>query len=1648
MAEAQLINLMAIANTVPIVVDPSIDRGNVLDTIDTIFEAGTELILVEGEEGIGKTILLYQFVARHPENAISLFIRPASRWGYDPEIIGHDLCNQLSWILNRKELSGSDFDIGFLRSFLYQLQRRIRRRIEHFYFVIDGLHEIPPEDEQMKDHILNMLPFGLQGFHFLISSESDQSSLKTIPGVKFKTFPVTGFIFDETVRYFKDLTTNTKALWEFHQTCKGIPGYLAALRRILQTGLNEEKLLEEMPTWLPDLFDLEWLGVTSENDSQTKVLAVLAHDRKRHIVPDLARALGLPTEDVFRSVSRLSFVVVDPQTQEVSFISEAFRRFATTKLAHLKKDVTEWLITDLLHDPDSDNALALLPTYYDAAGRFDDLLTYLSPEHFTKMMESSQSLIPVNQKAELGVQTAKQLHRDGDLVRFTINRSTLTELAGSQIWRSEVEARVSLGDYEPALALAQTNVLKEERLHLLAVIAKSKRQQGFHPEQELIDQIRQLYNQIDIQIPLNQAIDIAADLIYSIPELAVDLVEKATGAANADTSLDWAYATLSIAASGGANENTAFPDTLEKIRARIKDPGARTLSSAASLLMGDYSAPQVISEAEKIDKISDRLTILRLWVLENNERPDALEVVDHSLRLLISSTDYAPNARIFRQLATPLPFISDKKKAKIFVGRFDSQKDTIEKLGPTEDYIRLQLLLAQTLAKYDFEAAHNRAVDVFLQISELIDLSTKTACIAYFVSSLRELDPEEKMEIKDKLHTMAQQDLDNALQRLLAETADHYHATRNVIKAIAKHDPELAFSFSQKLNTVENRDRSFLSLVTSFSHFPLKESNASTLFKVISAILDPEIKDLAILRLTKNISRTKPQETPSVSILISIFKFIKNVRDTDERCRAYCLILPLLKEHSDATCIELSTTILNELRSDWESIDTGWTKVDLGFEIVVSLSEHFRQEAKNYLDLSQTLKEKLVLGSPSTASGYLACIHLSIRAFTGLLTKRVDKSDDLENISDLIDLIPSTSERLQLWSELALRSFANGRKDLCDKVVSEHIRPLWVQISTENTNYRDSILVNISPALFCAHQSTTLDEISKLPEAYKDEAYTKIANFILRKKPSTDPYDEQPGQPYSISYQDIIDLCCLLNLMNLDVSIFHLIRSISNSLAARQARIIFSQQQRADIIQRIKTVIDSKLPDSRNIKHEGYKITSEAFLSRILPIKHGNWSDLVERARKIPNTADRAFTLTMIACTIPARYQKMRGQAMNEGMQAIQAIPSILDRIKRYELFASLMLAFDLPKAKKCIERAFKEFIEVGEEDSESLGRKIIDMAYKIDPNFAASLASLSDQDPARRTRNKDVEKRIKTLQLRDTLHEKLAHSGDLDLLDKSQLPEIAWELLGSLNSNRIETVHIAHTRDLVQLASTFPLRLSYPIISWVIENAVRRYANTDQANTYLRPVFDATMLGTQLSEKFASHSSVQIKKVRTFALRPEEGQSILIKSRQRELAIEFIREWVEREVVGYLKVCDPYFGPSDLELLRTVLSVNPKCMVKILTSKKHQDQEKVQVPWENAYRTHWRIKILDQDPPDTEITVVGSAITGALPIHERWWITTGAGIRVGTSFNSLGVKRDSEISILSKDEAETREKEIDQYLHFLRKECNGEKLTYVHFTL
>jgi hypothetical protein len=68
--------------------------------------------------------------------------------------------------------------------------------------------------------------------------------------------------------------------------------------------------------------------------------------------------------------------------------------------------------------------------------------------------------------------------------------------------------------------------------------------------------------------------------------------------------------------------------------------------------------------------------------------------------------------------------------------------------------------------------------------------------------------------------------------------------------------------------------------------------------------------------------------------------------------------------------------------------------------------------------------------------------------------------------------------------------------------------------------------------------------------------------------------------------------------------------------------------------------------------------------------------------------------------------------------------------------------------------------------------------------------------------------------------------------------------------------------------------------------------------------------------------------------------------------------------------------------------------------------------------------------------------------VHDRWWLTKGAGLRLGSSFSGIGMSRDSEISPLTEFEQAERLQITDSYITRQKREHRGEKLTYQFFEL
>jgi hypothetical protein len=251
-----------------------------------------------------------------------------------------------------------------------------------------------------------------------------------------------------------------------------------------------------------------------------------------------------------------------------------------------------------------------------------------------------------------------------------------------------------------------------------------------------------------------------------------------------------------------------------------------------------------------------------------------------------------------------------------------------------------------------------------------------------------------------------------------------------------------------------------------------------------------------------------------------------------------------------------------------------------------------------------------------------------------------------------------------------------------------------------------------------------------------------------------------------------------------------------------------------------------------------------------------------------------------------------------------------------------------------------------------------------------------------------------------------------------------------------------------MRIASGLNLSDSYPIFAWAIENMIQRNGKTDQATFYLRPMYNATLLGAELATTMAMRSSTKLKLIRKRTLVATEDKSLIIEPGDREAALDVLSRWIETNVRDNLLISDPYMDPRDLEVIKMVQAVKPDCKIRIITSQKNQHQENVAKPWDQTYRDHWRIRISDQDPPDVEILIVGSRSTGELPIHDRWWLSDEEGIALGTSFRSLGRNKDSKITAFLHEETERAKEKLNEYLQHTKREHNGEKLDYFRFTL
>jgi hypothetical protein len=595
--------------------------------------------------------------------------------------------------------------------------------------------------------------------------------------------------------------------------------------------------------------------------------------------------------------------------------------------------------------------------------------------------------------------------------------------------------------------------------------------------------------------------------------------------------------------------------------------------------------------------------------------------------------------------------MEDKERARRLVGIFDGQKNTVEHIGPTEDYVRLQLLLARTERQYDTEACSNRINEVYLYIHyEMDDLAVKASCLAWLLAAVNRIDPEGELEVKDQIRHLTATDLKANVNDLLQETAEHFQSTRSIIRALATSNPEMDLELAMRLKTQTRRDKALQELVEAMMGTRLERFDFDTLGQALKSFVDQDSRDEAIIRIIERLSVEKKFPQPTLHRVLPFIGRIDEIRSARQRCRACCLAHSLLSRIDEAD--EYNTLRSHLLRlpgESWRSFDVGWAKVDTGFQIVRLLAEHAPDLARDYLTQTESARKEIAFDANATAWTYQTCLQMAVRAFSGLLPRHVDSESDYARLQDLIEHLPSSGERAMIWAELAQRYFIARRSDDGKRIVTEHVKPLLNAIPDTDESYRAAITVSVAPALYMAHTPTAKELIRRLPQPRRDDALFGIAEFILRKRPLSDPY-ESHDQGYKVDFEAILNIIEVVREIESDDYVYHFIKGIAQTIVSSSSRDRYTRQQRADIVSRLEEIASAKFPDLKNIRHDGYKIAAQAQIARIQQANSQGWEDILAQAHAIPNRADRAFVLTIIGAAMPSRESVKRRRAFEEAV--------------------------------------------------------------------------------------------------------------------------------------------------------------------------------------------------------------------------------------------------------------------------------------------------------------------------------------------------------------------------------------------------------------
>ena len=387
-------------------VEHEIIRKAMLELIEKRLDDNNILCLY-GDDGVGVTTVLSQFVQKHATHCVSYFNDELSVMWLNPEVMENSIVEQLYWFVygGDEHFNSNDAQNHTLATLWTRVSRKIKNEKKPLYFAFDGFDNLPMEKKESVKHLLANMDWSRGRFIFTGKKEKIRELLPTDNKLSISEHEITPFEQADVREYFRKAQNDlSDKVLDF--LCDITRGNGHRMEIVLHRYINKNRLqdlLQSNVTGESDLYDEDFQSLFVGSDPLTeKFFALLTYADFSLEKSIEAAILNISIDDLNEiAACHRDFVCIS--TDECyKLLQPGFHKYLKRKLKNLKQETELRILRELQKHENEVTYTRVIPTLMKSLGQTENLVSYLSNENMQQILVTGQSQAALHEQCEFG----------------------------------------------------------------------------------------------------------------------------------------------------------------------------------------------------------------------------------------------------------------------------------------------------------------------------------------------------------------------------------------------------------------------------------------------------------------------------------------------------------------------------------------------------------------------------------------------------------------------------------------------------------------------------------------------------------------------------------------------------------------------------------------------------------------------------------------------------------------------------------------------------------------------------------------------------------------------------------------------------------------------------------------------------------------------------------------------------------------------------------------------------------------------------------------------------------------------------------------------------------------------------------------------